>query len=145
MDTAHNKSRFFWAEYFSTKKTGGHKYSTEEFLSKEASEMLFHLGGGKTLLDFGCAAGELLIYNVPNYERVVGVDFSSSMLHEAEKRINQQNYKNVDLILADDKTVWSKLNLKFRLLLLILSQCPHKCFILSWIFFFGKTRFQFLL
>lgn len=50
---------------------------------------------------------------MPNYERVVGVDFSSSMLLEADKRINQRNYKNVDLILADDKTVWNKLNLKF--------------------------------
>lgn len=50
---------------------------------------------------------------MPNYEKVVGADFSSSMLHEAEKRISQQNYKNVDLILADDKTVWNKLNLTF--------------------------------
>lgn len=113
METAHNKSKFFWAKYFSNKKTGGHKYSTEEFLSKEANEKLFHLGGGKTLLDFGCGAGELLIYYVPNYERVIGADFSSSMLLEAEKRISQRNYKNVDLILADDETVWNKLNLSF--------------------------------
>jgi len=116
METAFNqfnKSKFSWAEYFSDKKKGGHRYFTEEFLCKEAKEKLFHLSGGKSLLDFGCGAGELLIYYVPNYERVVGVDFSSSMLFEAEKKVWEQNYKNVDLILADDRTIWKRLNLSF--------------------------------
>lgn len=113
MATANNKPEFSWAEYFSNKKKGGHKYSTEEFLSKEANEKLFHLDGGKTLLDFGCGAGELLIYYVPNYERCVGADFSNSMLLEAKKKISQQNYKNVELILADDKTIWNELKLSF--------------------------------
>ncbi|KKG07857.1 class I SAM-dependent methyltransferase [Methanosarcina sp. 2.H.A.1B.4] len=113
METVLNKSEFSWKEYFSDKKKGGHRFSTEEFLAKEAQEKLFHLGGGKTLLDFGCGAGELLIYYIPKYERVVGADFSSSMLFEAEKKIWQQKYKNVDLILADDNTVWDKLSLSF--------------------------------
>lgn len=113
IETAYKKPKFSWAEYFSNKKTGGHKYSSEEFLLKEANEKLFHLGGGKTLLDFGCGAGELLKYYMPSYEKAVGADFSSSMLLEAEKKMCQQNYKNVDLILADDKTVWNKLDLKF--------------------------------
>ncbi len=108
-----NKSEFSWAEYSLDKKKGGHMHSTEEFLYKEAKEKLFQLNGGKSLLDFGCGAGELLIHYVPNYERVVGVDFSSSMLFEAEKKIWEQNYKNVDLILADDKTIWNRLNSPF--------------------------------
>lgn len=113
MEAAVNKAKFSWEEYFSTKKRGGHRYSTEEFLSKEASEKLFHLNGGKTLLDFGCGAGELLVYYMPNYEIVVGADFSNSMLQEAEKRINQKNYKNIQFILADDKTIWNKVDLTF--------------------------------
>lgn len=113
METAFNKPKFSWQEYFSDKKKGGHRYSTEEFLFKEAREKLFHLRGGRSLLDFGCGAGELLIYYVPNYERIVGADFSSSMLFEAEKKMWQQNYKNVDLILADDETIWEKLSLPF--------------------------------
>ena len=55
-------------------KSGGHRYSTEEFLIKEAKEKLLHLNGGSSILDFG--AGELLIYFVPNYEKVIGADFS---------------------------------------------------------------------
>lgn len=108
-----NKSKFSWAGYFLDKNKGGHRYSTEEFLYKEAMEKLFHLRGGKSLLDFGCGAGELLIYYVPDYERVVGVDISSSILLEAEKKIWEQNYKNVDLILADEETVWDRLNVSF--------------------------------
>ncbi len=107
------RAEFSWEEYFSDKKRGGHRYSTEEFLVKEAKEKLFHLDGGKTLLDFGCGAGELLIYYLPNYETVVGADFSSSMLDEAEKKIWNKGYTNVDLILADDTTVWEKLSLSF--------------------------------
>jgi cyclopropane fatty-acyl-phospholipid synthase-like methyltransferase len=113
METAFKKPEFSWEKYFSDKKKGGHRFSYEEFLVKEAQEKLFHLGGGKTLLDFGCGAGELLIYYIPKYERVVGADFSSSMLFEAEKKIWQQKYKNVDLILADDNTVWDRLSLSF--------------------------------
>ncbi|MGA9189793.1 MAG: class I SAM-dependent methyltransferase, partial [Methanosarcina sp.] len=65
MGIAPKKSKFSWSEYFSDKKDGGHRHSTEEFLSKEAKEKLLHLDGGTSLLDFGCGAGELLIYYAP--------------------------------------------------------------------------------
>jgi cyclopropane fatty-acyl-phospholipid synthase-like methyltransferase len=113
MEPVFKSSEFSWKEYFSDKKRGGHRFSTEEFLAKEAKEKLFHLNGGRTLLDFGCGAGELLIYYAPHYEKVVGVDFSSSMLFEAEKKVLHHKYKNVNLILADDRTVWEKLDTKF--------------------------------
>jgi cyclopropane fatty-acyl-phospholipid synthase-like methyltransferase len=102
-----------WAEFFSDKRSGGHRSSAEEFLAMEAKEKLFHLVGGKTLLDFGCGAGELLVYYAPEYEKLVGVDFSQSMLEEASKRIRQNKYENITLILADHKTVWGKLDSSF--------------------------------
>src|SRR5665647_3613459 len=108
MGIAPNKSKYSWAGYFSNMKNGGHRYSTEEFLSKEAKEKLLHLDGGTSLLDFGCGAGELLIYYAPNYEMVVGADFSSSMLDEARKKIMAKNYENVCLIKADEKAVWNE-------------------------------------
>ncbi|WP_341537205.1 class I SAM-dependent methyltransferase [Methanosarcina barkeri] len=79
----------------------------------EAKEKLFHLDGGKTLLDFGCGAGELLVYYAPEYEQLVGVDFSESMLDEASKKIKERKYDNISLIQADDKTVWDKLECSF--------------------------------
>ena len=108
-----SKSKNVWAEFFSDKRCGGHRSSSEEFISKEAKEKLFHLDGGKTLLDFGCGAGELLVYYAPEYEKLIGVDFSASMLDEANRRIREKKYENVSLILADDKTVWKKLDSSF--------------------------------
>ena len=105
-----SKSKNVWEEFFSDKRRGGHRSSAEEFLAMEAREKLFHLDGGKTLLDFGCGAGELLVYYAPEYEKTIGVDFSPSMLEEASKRIRERNCENTTLILADDKTVWDKLD-----------------------------------
>jgi cyclopropane-fatty-acyl-phospholipid synthase len=103
----------FWMEFFAGRKDGGHRSSAEEFLSMEAKEKLFHLDGGKTLLDFGCGAGELLTYYAPEYEQLVGVDFSASMLDEASKKIKERKCENISLIQADDKTVWNKLESSF--------------------------------
>jgi cyclopropane-fatty-acyl-phospholipid synthase len=108
-----SKPNNIWEEFFADKRSGGHRSSTEEFLSMEAREKLFHLNGGKTLLDFGCGAGELLVKYSPEYEKLVGVDFSPSMLEEAEKRIREKNYGNTILILANNKTVWEKLDSSF--------------------------------
>ncbi|AKB16600.1 hypothetical protein MSTHC_2282 [Methanosarcina thermophila CHTI-55] len=38
MEISFSRSKFSWAEYFSDKKKGGHRYSTDEFLYKEAKE-----------------------------------------------------------------------------------------------------------
>ncbi len=111
-----SKPRNIWEEFFADKRSGGHRSSAEKFLAMEASEKLFHLNGGKTLLDFGCGAGELLVYYAQEYERTVGVDFSASMLDEASKRLRKKNCKNTTLILADDKTVWDKLDSSFDII-----------------------------
>ncbi|AAM07302.1 TPA: class I SAM-dependent methyltransferase [Methanosarcina acetivorans] len=108
-----SKPKSVWEEFFTGKRSGGHRSSAEEFISKEAREKLFHLDGGKTLLDFGCGAGELLVYYALEYERLVGADFSESMLDEASKRIRARKCENITLILADDKTVWEKLDFSF--------------------------------
>lgn len=113
MGNAPNKSKYSWSEYFSNMKSGGHRYSTEGFLIKEAKEKLLHLDGGCSILDFGCGAGELLIYFAPNYERVVGADFSSSMLDEANRKVTENSYENVCLIKADDRTLWNELDAPF--------------------------------
>jgi len=108
-----SKPKSVWEEFFADKRSGGHRSSAEEFISREAREKLFHLNGGKTLLDFGCGAGELLVYYAREYEKLVGTDFSASMLEEADKRIRAQKCENITLILADDKTVWEKLDSSF--------------------------------
>ena len=108
-----SKSKTVWEEFFASRKCGGHRSSAEEFLSKEAREKLYHLNGGETLLDFGCGAGELLVYYATEYDMLVGADFSASMLEEARKRAVERKCGNITLILANDKTVWDKLDSSF--------------------------------
>jgi cyclopropane fatty-acyl-phospholipid synthase-like methyltransferase len=113
MEKIQDKPINVWEEFFKDKKNGGHRYSSEEFLEMEAREKLFHLNGGRTLLDFGCGAAELLTYYASEYDRLVGVDFSQSMLNEASKRINERRCENVDLIHANHQTLWGKLDSTF--------------------------------
>jgi len=108
-----SKHRKYWEEFYADMRSGGHRSSEEEFLLMEANEKLYHLVGGKTLLDFGCGASELLVHYAPKYEKLVGVDFSESMLDEASKRISEKKCENVSLILANDITVWEKLEFSF--------------------------------
>jgi cyclopropane fatty-acyl-phospholipid synthase-like methyltransferase len=108
-----SKPKNAWEEFFADKRSGGHRFSTDEFLAMEAREKLFHLDGGKTLLDFGCGAGELLVYYASEYEQATGVDFSPSMLDEASRKIKERKCENITLILADHNTVWNKLDSSF--------------------------------
>lgn len=109
----HTKPKNVWEEFFQDKKHGGHRYSDEEFLAMEAKEKLFHLEGGETLLDFGCGAAELLVFYAQKYDQLLGVDFSPSMLNEADKRIKDKKCDNVGLILANHETIWEKLDSNF--------------------------------
>ncbi len=113
MKKTHTGPKNTWEGFFKDKTHGGHRYSSEEFLAMEAREKLFHLDGGKTLLDFGCGSAELLTYYAPAYEQLLGVDFSPSMLGEASKRISQRKCNNIDLILADHETLWENLDSNF--------------------------------
>jgi cyclopropane-fatty-acyl-phospholipid synthase len=77
-------------------------------LDSEAREHLYHLDGGKTLLDFGCGAGEILARIATHYDQAVGVDYSPSMLARARTLAVERGLKNrLNLVLADDKSVWS--------------------------------------
>jgi Methyltransferase domain. len=113
MEKTHTKPKNIWEDFFKDKTHGGHRYSSEEFLAMEAREKLFHLDGGKTLLDFGCGSAELLTYYAPEYEQLVGADFSPSMLGEASKRLKEKKCNNIDLILADHETLWENLHFTF--------------------------------
>ena len=95
-----------WLAYWTGRRDGGHRYASEAFLALEADEKLFHLGHGKTLLDFGCGAGQLLSYYADHYE-CVGADFSESMLTAASERLRSRG-NTAELVAADESTIWNQ-------------------------------------
>jgi len=104
----------YWHNFWQSKTNGGHRIQSEDFLSKEAREKLFHLQGGKSLLDFGCGSGDLLVYYTKAFNRIVGVDFSPSMLSKAEERIITSGYiDKVTLIQGDETDIWDRVPMVF--------------------------------
>ena len=64
-----------------------------------------HLDQGfspKTVLDFGCGTGRLVIPFAQMAEEVVGLDVSESMLNEASKNCIENSVTNVRLMRSDD-------------------------------------------
>ena len=102
--------RGYWQSYWDHEPHGGHRYQTDDFLQMEAREKLFHLDGGRSLLDFGCGSADLLVYYAKAYDRVVGVDFSAGMLEKARKRLQAHGcLEKVTVLQADERTVWEQL------------------------------------
>jgi SAM-dependent methyltransferase len=56
----------------------------------------------RTVLDFGCGVGRLLIPFAKIAENVVGLDVSPSMLQEAKRNCEEQQVHNVRLFESDD-------------------------------------------
>ena len=75
-----SKLQSFSQKYWIGKTDGGHRYSTEQWFQKYASELLAMLPFRGTLLDVGCGACQLTTYLAPEFEQVYAVDFSETML-----------------------------------------------------------------
>lgn len=74
-------------------------------------EKLLELRGGESILDAGCGNGALSRYMTKRGGKVFGVDFSSSLLKQAEQRSQGITYEEMDLTdgtklrrLAQDRT-----------------------------------------
>ena len=88
----------FSNKYWIGKTDGGHRYSTEQWFQKYASELLAMLPSSGTLLDVGCGACQLTTYLAPKFEQVYAVDFSETMLAMARQRIESRGLTNVRLL-----------------------------------------------
>lgn len=106
--------RLYWKNYWEDKICGFHRSQDEGFLEKEAKEKLFHLNGGKSLLDFGCGSADLLAYYSLMYDLSVGIDASARMLEKAKERLNEfRTDHQILLINSDDTELWVRLEDRF--------------------------------
>ncbi|SFB47893.1 Cyclopropane fatty-acyl-phospholipid synthase [Cohnella sp. OV330] len=101
----------FWDAFWKDRTDAEHRFRTEAFYEKEAKEKLYHMQGAKNaLLDFGCGTADLTVYYAKAYSHVVAADFSSGMLQKAKERIDLKKLSNIELLEANDTTVWNALN-----------------------------------
>jgi cyclopropane-fatty-acyl-phospholipid synthase len=96
-------------KFFAAASSGLHRYSTEEFLEKEAREKLFHLGSANRILDFGCGTADLTVYYARSFTEVIAVDASEQMLARARERAARFGVENIRFLHADDHTLWPQL------------------------------------
>mgnify|MGYP001186059066 CR=1 FL=1 len=62
------------------------------------------LPSGGTVIDLGCGTGRnlpLLRAAVGAHGRVIGVDLTEAMVHEARRRVRKRGWTNVELVVAD--------------------------------------------
>lgn len=95
-----SKLTSFSQKYWIGKTDGGHRYSTEEWFRKYASELLAMLPSRGILLDVGCGACQLTTYLAPEFAHVYAIDFSETMLATARQRIESQGVVNMQLFLG---------------------------------------------
>ncbi|HWQ18506.1 MAG TPA: methyltransferase [Methanotrichaceae archaeon] len=100
----------YWRNFWSGKRDAGHRSHSESYLYNEACERLYHLEGGDSILDVGCGTCDLLAYYALHYSTVVGADFAPSMLEGARQRLDEFHIAHVELIEADDESIWNKLS-----------------------------------
>lgn len=60
--------------------------------------------GIRSVLDFGCGTGRLLVPFAQRFPRVTGVDIAPGMLQEAEKNLQRRSLNNVTLVRSENIT-----------------------------------------
>jgi len=92
-----NLSEAHKKEFFET----GHKYVKRTYaIINEYFDADF---SPKSILDFGCGTGRLVIAFAPNVKRVVGLDISEDMLKEAAVNAQKLGQPHIEFYLSDDK------------------------------------------
>ena len=111
--------------YKEQRRSSGHKPRSPEEWDRRAASMsedvraendylaafvrFLDFAGCRTALDLGCGPGGLLLPLAAQLEHVTGVDFSTGMLREARRNLEQAGRNNVDLIHADWYADWQAL------------------------------------
>lgn len=62
--------------------------------------MFMQPDNGQVGVDTGCGAGELVVEMAPYFKKLIGIDYSQSMVEKANKYTNESNVTNVQLYLV---------------------------------------------
>ena len=90
-----------WKAFWANEKQPHHAHKSPEWYDRYAKEILFYLDDAKTIVDTGCGSGEILVRIAKDFEKIIGIDYSPSMILEAKLKIQQKNLNNIDVYNAD--------------------------------------------
>ena len=79
-------SQAFWKD----KTEAQHRHHDERWFRLYAQELLAIMPSGGTLLDVGCGAAQLTTYLAGQFDSIIGIDLSESMLAAGRARIANQ-------------------------------------------------------
>ena len=79
-------------------------FGFREWAYRKKAVKKLRLKEGDTVVEIGCGTGlnfSLIQKIIGENGKIIGVDITKEMLNEAEKRVKENNWKNVELINAD--------------------------------------------
>tara|TARA_B110001452_G_scaffold149371_1_gene124319 strand:+ start:6036 stop:6770 length:735 start_codon:yes stop_codon:yes gene_type:complete len=79
----------------------GHTFNTLDWYKKYAEEMIPYFSKRDIVLDCGCGSGEMITSAAKYFNKIIGVDFSQSMLDKAKQIIKLNNVDNIELLCAN--------------------------------------------
>jgi ubiquinone/menaquinone biosynthesis C-methylase UbiE len=98
-ETMISKTQKFW-----DKQAKRYDYSEKQFDSVFKEVVLKtknHLTIDDNVLDFGCATGTKTLELADSVKHIQGLDISTEMINEANKKLNDSNFKNVTFTQGD--------------------------------------------
>lgn len=107
-----NKQKPNYKNFWEGVEDSGHTFNTLFWYKKYAKEMLQYISNKDLAVDCGCGSGEMLSYMSKNISKIIGIDFSKSMLNKANETLISNNIQNVDLIHANFTNIDKIINQK---------------------------------
>lgn len=101
-----------WQFYWSKMDQPAHALNSEIDYINYSEEVLFYLKNSKIMIDTGCGSGEILSFLSPHIAKIIGLDFSESMINQAKLNLDKKGIKNIQLKVCDMRDIKKNINLQ---------------------------------
>jgi len=79
-------------EFWESQTTPLHAHAQEKWFDRYASEIRNYLPQQGIIVDAGCGSGEILLRLLPQYKKIVGIDYSQSMLDQTRMKVGNSAF-----------------------------------------------------
>lgn len=94
-----NKAQQFWDKQ--AKRYDNSEKQFEPVFREIIAGTIEYLNANDNVLDFGCATGTKTIELAESVKHIHGLDFSAEMINEANKKLNDSNFKKITFAQGD--------------------------------------------